>query len=225
MATPKVYVICDQNCKYESMTKEQIITAILQAVESGTIGNIDAGFVQTIKTINGHALKFFVGEQSEYDALNEVDKADLFAIITNDTTREGLLNAITTLQTDFTELKNGLTNGSIIVKTAESLNSGGIELNNDKKLTGKGYYYIMVTTTGMALYNFGLVYWNGASEVYIPAIFIPTNGTYSRQTFNLKINSDGSMTLYNCSTFLNGDAEYSDITSENNFYTAKIALI
>lgn len=91
--TPKVYVLCDANCKWEGMTKEQILTAITQAVTTGEIGDINTGFVQTIKTINGLALKFFVGEQSEYDALSEEDKKDLFAIITNDTTKDGLYNA------------------------------------------------------------------------------------------------------------------------------------
>lgn len=96
--TPKVYVICDQNCKFEGMTKEQILTAIRQAVNEGTIGNIDAGFVQTVKTINGVALKFFVGEQSAYDALSDDDKKDLFAIITNDTAKDEILEAIEALR-------------------------------------------------------------------------------------------------------------------------------
>lgn len=105
MNTPTVYVICDQNCKFEGLTKEQIFTAITQAVSDGTIGDIDTGFVQTIKTVNGKGLKFFVGTQSEYDTLSDADKVDLFALITNDTTREGLLGAIETLQNDVAELK------------------------------------------------------------------------------------------------------------------------
>ena len=92
--TPKVYVICDNNCKFEGMTKEQILAAIAQAVETGTVGDIDAGFITTIKTINGIALKFFVGEQAAYDELSEEEKKNLFAIITNDATKEGLLAAI-----------------------------------------------------------------------------------------------------------------------------------
>lgn len=95
--TPTVYVICDQNCKFEGMTKEQILTAIVNAVSSGEIGDVNTGFVQTIKTINGKALKFFVGEQHEYDALSEGDKQDLFAIITNDTTKDSLLDSVESL--------------------------------------------------------------------------------------------------------------------------------
>lgn len=100
MATPTVYVICDQNCKFEGMTKEQILTAITQAVNEGTIGDIDTGFVTTIKTINGTALKFFVGDQATYDELTDAEKINLFAVITNDTTKEGILAAIAELQTE-----------------------------------------------------------------------------------------------------------------------------
>lgn len=92
--TPKVYVICDANCRWEGMTKEQILTAIMQAVQSGSIGDVDTGFITTVKTINGKGLKFFVGEQHEYEALTAEQKDGLFAIITNDTTKEGILAAL-----------------------------------------------------------------------------------------------------------------------------------
>lgn len=107
-ATPKVYVICDQNCKFEGMTKEQILTAIAQAVETGTIGDLDTGFITTIKTINGTPLKFFVGEQATYDALTDEEKTNLFAIITNDTTKAGLLQDIEDLKTAVKELQEGI---------------------------------------------------------------------------------------------------------------------
>ena len=109
MNTPTVYVICDQNCKFEGLTREQILTAITQAVNEGTIGDIDTGFITTIKTINGTPLKFFVGEQADYDALTDEQKQNLFAIITNDTTKDGILNAIKTLQEDLESLAKRVT--------------------------------------------------------------------------------------------------------------------
>ena len=114
MATPKVYVFCDQNCKFEGMTKEQILTAIVQAVSEGTIGDIDTGFITTIKTINGLPLKFFVGEQSAYDELTADEKNNLFAIITNDKTKAELLLALEEVQNAYNELTEGLANGSIV---------------------------------------------------------------------------------------------------------------
>lgn len=99
--TPTVYVICDKNCRFEGMTKEQIYAAIVQAVNEGTIGDIDTGFITTLKTINGLPLRFFVGNKAAYDELTDEDKQNLFAIITNDTTKEGIIEAIEKLQTDF----------------------------------------------------------------------------------------------------------------------------
>jgi len=77
----KKYCYCENNCKYETLDKEEILAAIAQAVESGTVGECDTGFITTIKTINGQPLKFFVGTQAEYAALSDEQKQNLFAII------------------------------------------------------------------------------------------------------------------------------------------------
>lgn len=106
--TPKVYVLCDSNCKYEGMTKEQILAAIAQTISTGEIGECDTGFITTIKTINGLGLKFFLGEQAEYDALTEDQKQNLFAIITNDTTREELLKALEELKKQASDATNSV---------------------------------------------------------------------------------------------------------------------
>lgn len=84
MATPKVYVICDSNCKYEGMTREQILSAIAQAVNDGEISNIDAGFITKIKELNsGENFSIWVGTQAEYNTLTTIDKKCLY-IITDD---------------------------------------------------------------------------------------------------------------------------------------------
>lgn len=135
--TPKVYVLCDQNCRYESLTREQILTAITQAVENGEITDLDTGFITTIKTINGTGLKFFVGEQHEYDTLTAEQKEGLFAIITNDTTKEGLLNTLADHENKIDANKKaldavigwykGVTIGTYAVRKAQNANI----LNND----------------------------------------------------------------------------------------------
>lgn len=102
--TPIVYVLCGNNCKYESMTKEQILAAIAQAIETGSIGNCDTGFITTVKTINGIPLKFFVGTQAAYNELAEEEQQNLFAIITDDTTKESILKALEEIET----LKNSV---------------------------------------------------------------------------------------------------------------------
>lgn len=81
----KYYVRGDSKSSFESMTKEEILAAITQAVEGGTIGDIDSGFVTKIKEIhNGNNLRFWVGTSAEYNALAETDNNVLY-IITDDT--------------------------------------------------------------------------------------------------------------------------------------------
>ncbi len=94
----KKYCYCENNCRYETLSKEEIFAAIMQAVETGTIGDCDTGFITTIQTITGQPLKFFVGEQSEYEKLSDNLKKNLFAIITNDTTKDSLLSTIEELK-------------------------------------------------------------------------------------------------------------------------------
>ena len=79
------HVISDDNCKFESMTKEQILAAIVQAVEGHSISDVDTGFVQVLKEQNhGTGLKFWVGSSAEYNALQTIEQ-DVFYILTDDT--------------------------------------------------------------------------------------------------------------------------------------------
>lgn len=83
MADRKYFVICDDNCKFEGMTKEQIITAIEQAISTGNITDVDAGFITKIKEQNKQLdLSFWVGTQEEYNAI-ETKKDNCFYIINN----------------------------------------------------------------------------------------------------------------------------------------------
>lgn len=118
MSERKYYVICDDNCKFPAMTKEQTLAAIQQAVSMGEIKDVDTGFVTTLKTINGHGLKFFIGEQSEWDNVPDEQKTGVFAIITNDTIKDDMQSAITTLQLTLQSLLEDLADGSLVVKSA-----------------------------------------------------------------------------------------------------------
>ncbi len=118
MAERNYYVLCDSNCRFPAMTKEQTLAAIMQAVNEGTIGDIDAGFVTTIKTINGKSVRFFVGLQSEYEALTDEEKVNLFALITNDTMKEAFESAIASLRADCESFREGLIDGSVAIKSA-----------------------------------------------------------------------------------------------------------
>lgn len=86
MADKKVFCFCGSNCRYETMTKEQILTAIAQAVSTGTIQDVDTGFVTKIKEKNtGAALSFWMGTSHEYAKLTAEEKVNCFCILTDDT--------------------------------------------------------------------------------------------------------------------------------------------
>ena len=86
MPDRKYYVISDDNCKFESMTKEEIIAAIV----SGEIPEIDTGFITTIKETNHETgLHFWFGTQVEYNALQSFDP-DTYYIIKDSTRMDDL---------------------------------------------------------------------------------------------------------------------------------------
>lgn len=79
------------------LTEEQIITLVTNIVDSGSVGDIDTGFVTRLKEQNrGKELKFWVGTQAEYDAI-EIAQANTFYIITDDNFKEVTNQAIQAL--------------------------------------------------------------------------------------------------------------------------------
>lgn len=88
MSERKYYCFCGSNCKYETMTKEQILAAITQAVETGSVGDCDTGFVTKLKEQNaGNYVTFWVGTQAQYNAI-ETKATNCLYILTDDTTKE-----------------------------------------------------------------------------------------------------------------------------------------
>lgn len=85
-----VYAIGEGNNFYETMTKEQILAAIVQAVESHTISDVDTGFVTTLKEGNKNTpLALWVGTEAEYNAIQDKDDNTLY-IKTDDSTLEAI---------------------------------------------------------------------------------------------------------------------------------------
>ena len=74
----------ERNCKFETLTKEQILAAINQAALGGTI-DPDAAFITKVKEANGGGyVTFWVGTQAQYNVLPSIDKNCVY-IITNST--------------------------------------------------------------------------------------------------------------------------------------------
>lgn len=104
MSERNYYVLCDDNCRFEAMTKEQILAAITQAVEHGEVHDIDAGFITKIKEQNaGRKLKFWVGTQAEYNAI-ETPETNVMYMITDPTLEEDLQAQIDDLREDVDKL-------------------------------------------------------------------------------------------------------------------------
>ena len=97
------YVLCDDDCKYEGMTKEQTLTAIEQAVETGAVSDPDSAVISKIKEIraNGTA-QIWLGTEAQFNALSpapsvgytfvRVGADGIMYICTDDQTSSTLLN-------------------------------------------------------------------------------------------------------------------------------------
>jgi hypothetical protein len=175
------------------MTKEQILTAITQAVQSGTVKDIDTGFVSTVKTINGTPLRFFVGTQSAYDALSDAQKTNLFAIISNDVTKDGLLSAIENLQSEcksVADLCKDIVNGQQMVANAQY----AVNAHRAEKLKGQTFskYTSGVLPSGVYLFRIKV-----GTKTFTATLCITGNkdeatlGVYNLYLFTVEANSTG----------------------------------
>lgn len=71
MADRIVYAICADDGKFETMTKEQILAAIEQAVEDGHVSDPDGAVFSRIKEIRaGQCEQLWVGTEAQFNALN-----------------------------------------------------------------------------------------------------------------------------------------------------------
>ena len=65
------YVICDDDCRYEGMTREQILAAIEQGLEQGFVSDPDGAVFTKVKELNANnAVQLWVGTEAEFNALD-----------------------------------------------------------------------------------------------------------------------------------------------------------
>lgn len=70
---------------FEAWDKEEVIAAIVNYLETHAVGDVDTGFVTTIKEQNADkGLKFWIGTTAQYNAIETKD-ADTLYILTDDT--------------------------------------------------------------------------------------------------------------------------------------------
>ena len=93
MSERKYYCLCSSNCKFETMTKEQILAAITQAVENGSVQDVDTGFVTKVKEQNaGGFVSFWVGTRAQYNALATKDASCIYILTDENVDVEELIN-------------------------------------------------------------------------------------------------------------------------------------
>lgn len=132
----KVYSLDDAANKYESMTKEQIITAITQAVNEGTISNIDAGFITKIQEMNKKGvLKWWIGTQAEFNALSTKDNDTLY-LFTDDPLFNDFKSSLASLDTEIDALDSRVTQANTSLLKVRTLITRNRSIVRNHQLAG-----------------------------------------------------------------------------------------
>lgn len=99
MSERTYYCFCANNCRFETMSKEQILSAIAQAQSGMPVIDPSAGVLTKVKeTNNGGHITFWVGTQAQYNALQGNTVQNCLYIITDDTTGEDMNKEIEDLK-------------------------------------------------------------------------------------------------------------------------------
>lgn len=82
----KKYLICDNNCKFEGLDKEETLSAIQQAIEQGGVQNVDPNepFITKIKDKNtGASVSVWVGTEAQFNAIETKEENTLYIFNTD----------------------------------------------------------------------------------------------------------------------------------------------
>lgn len=81
MADRIVYAICDDDCRFPTLTQEQILEAIQQAIEQGYVSDPDGAVISRIKEINANgSLQIWTGTEAEFNALSPAPTVGLSVV-------------------------------------------------------------------------------------------------------------------------------------------------
>jgi hypothetical protein len=91
-----VHALCKDDCLHETMTKEEILAAIMEATGIMPSGG-NSAFISKIKEMNAAGtLQFWVGTYAEYNAI-ETKKADTLYLITDENDFDEVVKAVSAL--------------------------------------------------------------------------------------------------------------------------------
>lgn len=127
------YVFCDDNCKHEGMTKEEIFALLAQAAEGKLEFDSESAFITKVKEKNtGSYITFWVGTQAQYNALGIIEKNCLY-IISDETTKDDFEAAFRSIAKQFEDIAQHFDDVDTTLLQAEGIFA---TLNNevDKKV-------------------------------------------------------------------------------------------
>ena len=107
----KKYLICDNNCKFEGLDKEETLSAIQQAIENGGVQDVDPNepFITKIKDVNtGAAVKLWIGTEAQFNAIETKDANTLYIYSTD--FEANVSTILAELQADITTLQGNIVN-------------------------------------------------------------------------------------------------------------------
>lgn len=141
-----VYGFCQNNCKYEVFTKEDVIGLLQYVLENNALpsdliidGEINsATSLSAVNSIvdqnTGDPLKLWVGTQAQWDSYQYKDNT--FAIISDDKTLESIMSKLGALESASSSLDNRITqllNGEIVLSNVTNATTvNGIEFTQDE---------------------------------------------------------------------------------------------
>ena len=145
---PTKYVICDTNCKYPALDKEETLSAIQQAIENGgVVVDPTEPFITKIKDQNtGAAVKLWIGTEAQFNALETKEENTVYIYSTDFETNVNQL--LEQLRADLDEILFG---DRKVPKAINADYAKGILpvmlFNEYTALTANGFKQITLTTT------------------------------------------------------------------------------
>lgn len=188
----------------------------LLVVKDGKYCTVTNSFVEgeglSVRTINGGKLKFFVGTKDEFEALSAEEKADLFALFTDDTSKA----EFDTLKTDVEGIKGNIEGFAGHKHSASDITSGYIPFSRldtipiSKGGTGQ-------KTADAALYALGGAKQNHNHDVSYAAKSHSHSDLYASKSHT---HSEYSLSGHTHSNY----AKTTDLTSESGIEVARAAV-
>lgn len=179
------FVLCEDNCKFPAMTKEQVLSAIAEAT-GATVKDIDSAFITKVKEKNGGAsLTFWVGTQAEYNAIEKKVDNCLY-LVTDETTGEDIDAALQANAKDIQEALTGIKQinarkgGKLLYSAADNLANAISPSNVGQTIDGLSNYSVIICYVSVEI---GSHYCSNA-----PVLMVTYNSGSQRNFFGFQTN-------------------------------------